>query len=91
MAIKLENWSIVTQNPYSPPEFGLSFHGNCYGHPRFDDGEPITTSPIVSFDNGVFGTLSGSKYELGTVSVDYLERYPDAVERVFESAKKLAH
>jgi hypothetical protein len=91
MAIKLENWSVVSPNPYSPPEFGLSFHGNAYGHPRFYDGDPITTSVIVGFEEGVFKTLSGSEYTLGTVDGEYLKQYPDAVERVFASASKLGN
>jgi hypothetical protein len=39
--------------------------GNVYGHPKFKDGEPITTSVIVGFDcpNNIVETLN-SRYEI---------------------------
>lgn len=71
--IRLERWSTTTypgSSPYDPPECTLSFHGLAYGHPRFAEGQEITTSPIrLVVTQGLFGTVvrtgSGSEYTLG--------------------------
>lgn len=46
--IILENWF----------RYGTSLHGNVYGHPRFHDGDEVTTSEVVELleDIGVAKT-----------------------------------
>lgn len=89
--IKLENWAVVQfEESYSAPELcSLHFKGFAYGHPKYEDGYPIVTTRIVSYKDGIFTTYSGSQYELGTVDPDYEKVYPNALDRVFESAKNL--
>jgi len=70
---RLENWSVSTDNPYYPPEAGRQYlAGNVYGHPRFEDGHRILTSKPVKADGRLITTFSGSVYQLGKVSDDYL-------------------
>jgi hypothetical protein len=47
--------------------------GEVYGHDRFPDGDNITTSTIIKVEGNVVNTFSGSKYELGQPSADYVE------------------
>jgi len=58
-------------------------HGNVFGHPRFADGHPVTTSRIVgkNSDDTVV-TYSGNVYELGEVDPAYEEMFPNARDRV---------
>jgi len=86
---RLEEWALVVKSPYSSPEMGMSFQGLVYGHPRFKDGHPVTTSPIVSFDGESFLTHSGSRYILGEVSSEYEKMFPNALNRVMESIGKI--
>lgn len=85
--MKLENWSIVsTEDPYKAPEQRLArLHGTVFGHSRFDDGETITTSPVVEQKDGIVVTQSGSRYELGSIDPEYAKIYPDAKRRLFDS------
>lgn len=87
--MKLENWALITKTPYSPPEMGMYFNGCVYDHPRFPDGYFIQTSSIVAFKDGKFKTYSGSIYELGNINPDYEKQFPDALNRILESAKSL--
>ena len=87
--IRMENWSIVQLgvDPYQPPEVQpQGLNGNVFGHPRFPDGEQVTTTAIVSgatCDGRItVRTRSGSEYELGDVSADYEGLFPGARERV---------
>ena len=78
---RLENWSVGSQNltPYTAPELSQPrLMGEVYGHPNFDNGERITTSPIEKINGWVITTLSGSVYELGGVSREYEEWYTQA-------------
>jgi hypothetical protein len=70
--IRLEGWSTgfveADVNPYMAPElYPLRLSGKAYGHPRFEDGSIITTTPVVEFDHGsrTARTRSGSTYLLG--------------------------
>lgn len=71
--IKLENWSVRgDSSPYVAPEQRtLILRGEVYGHPRFEDGEVIWTSPIVSVDCRIIATKN-SVYELGGVEQVFL-------------------
>lgn len=55
---RLENWCM---------QYTGRLSGNVYDHPRFDDGEFVTTTEIVMYneDNKEFHTKSGSSYTLG--------------------------
>ena len=49
--VVLVNWSVVAYdaaNPYMPPEaVRMALSGDVVGHPDFEDGHYVTTSPIV--------------------------------------------
>ena len=68
---RLEEWSVISQDPYAPPEWGISLRGKVYGHDRFPDGEPVRTSPIVKAEGRNITTRSGSSYELGEPEASY--------------------
>jgi hypothetical protein len=87
-SIELENWSIVYIDPWKAPELQEPLlHGNVYGHPKFMDGEEITTSQVVGFDKStnIITTYSGHKYKLGKVDSLYEKEFPDAYNRVIKS------
>lgn len=75
--VRLENWSMIfDQNPYLPPEVVRGrLVGFAYGHPRFEDGEQIVTSPIVEINvrKGKATTHSGSEYTLGRPHPEWVE------------------
>ena len=84
----LENWSVVVSpdnNPYTPPELQKQcLHGEVYGHPRFGNGEAVTTSVITNIKNGCVHTHSGSVYCLGDPSQQYEARYWGAKRRLLK-------
>lgn len=72
---RLENWSTCTRpdaDPYTAPEVQLSVQGKVYDHPDRPDGEGIITSPIRSFEGRTVTTYSGTVYELGQISEDFV-------------------
>lgn len=74
--MKLENWAVHYDevNPYLPPECQHQYlSGEVYGHYKYFDGERITTSRPVKVEGKKVTTYSGSIYELGEPSVDYVE------------------
>lgn len=89
--IRLKNWSVFASNnnEFLPPEL-LYFHlqGKAYGHPRFNDGDHITTSRIVEIndkgDHKEAKTRSGSVYCLYPEDVDpeAEKQFPDYYERL---------
>ena len=83
--MRIENWSIMMSSPepYNAPEQQVAMlQGLVYDHPRFHDGDPITTSAIVGIEDGKVRTRSGSLYELGEVDPYYEAAYPGARARV---------
>lgn len=72
--MKIENWYVTDDgNPYNPPEYARKMiGGEVYGNPRFPDGHKIVTSSITKVDGRIVTTNSGSVYELGTPSPDYI-------------------
>jgi hypothetical protein len=89
---RLENWCVtpLEMSPYTPPECQAhGLHGTVYGHPRFFDGDEITTTECASLrtegDNVIVITRSGSEYLLGQVDPGYEKAYPNARERVIKS------
>lgn len=89
--IMLKNWSVFASNDngFRPPEM-LRFHlqGNVYGHPRFNDGDPVNTSRIVGLkdygDHKEAETKSGTVYCLFREDVDpeAEKQYPNYYERL---------
>ena len=91
---KLNNWYIhgnpvpehVQNDPYTAPEMkqpSIHLSGFVTGHTGFNDGDHITTSPIVRMTrDGNVCTASGTEYELGDVMEEYEKLYPNARERL---------
>ena len=88
--IILKNWSVFSNdNDFLPPELQVfRLQGNAYGHPRFNDGDPVNTSRIVKItDKGTYKeaeTYSGSVYELHREDVDpeCEKQFPNYYERL---------
>lgn len=65
----LKNWSVFSKPKYGyiPPELQPKYlHGDVYGHPEFEDGRGINTSPIDAIldcgDHKEIVTRTGSRY-----------------------------
>ena len=100
---RLERWSLVNlaASPWQPPEVGVQgLHGRVYGHPRFEDGDEVTTTRVVKVEveklyapDGVSCciavlTASGSRYTLGEVDPGYEAAFPNARERLAKQGEK---
>lgn len=89
--IRIENWAVITPvvNPYAAPETQPpSLYGQVYGHPRFNDGEYVTTSLIVGKnEQNEILTNSGNAYELGKVDLRYEKQFPGAKSRLLGRLK----
>ena len=80
-ATRIENWAVVVRGgPYTPPELcSTVLAGNVYGHPdpRFEDGDFVKTSRILSMDGEAGWAQTKSRlYELGAPDpkfIDYLK------------------
>ena len=73
MERRLENWSVVVDDPFRAPETGgQCLAGNTYGDPRRADGTHVVTSPVVSVNGALVTTRSGSVYRLGEASAEYV-------------------
>lgn len=74
---KLEEWSLSqdNSNPYQAPELrAVRLHGKVYGHERFEDGDPVTTSRVHNLDmKNRIAKTNNTTYELGEPSVEYVE------------------
>lgn len=91
--ITVENWSLCPSkvDPYLPPEFvGTELQGLVFGHPSFQDGNQIRTSPIVgcNSEEGELITRSGTRYKLGQINPNYEKDFPNAREKLFASYRK---
>lgn len=84
--IRIENWGIVSKHPFVilPAITGL-----VYGHPKFDDGEDITTSILAGRDGEVVITQSGSRYVLGEVHPEFAKVAPDAKEQLLKALPEI--
>ena len=73
---RLENWSVVstqTNESYIAPEHrNRHLVGEVFDHPTFWNGKEIETSSIQLAEGKVVVTRSGTRYELGSPSPDYL-------------------
>ena len=84
----LKKWSIIGDD-YKAPELECFYlQGIVYGHPKFANGAPITTSRIVKIkkeiDRKKVFTCSGAIYVLFPRDVDpkYEAAYPNSYERL---------
>lgn len=87
--MKLNNWSVVTKDPFLAPEIAPAhLQGEVFGHPRFEDGRIIVTSSIasVSREEGTITTKSGGVYTLGEIDPEYEAIYPNSRERLFNES-----
>jgi hypothetical protein len=58
----LEHWSLIQRSPYTK---WVHLEGNVYGHPTFNNGDFITTSPILKLDiPGGYAETMNTKYML---------------------------
>lgn len=76
MFIHIVKWSIKSSSnlPYAAPEcLRQHIHGDVYDHPRFPDGENVTTSAITKVDGPYVQTESGSTYVMGDPDPDYVD------------------
>ena len=77
--MKLENWKIVTVDPYgngctAPEQMIPCFVGNVYGDSRREDGKAIRTSQIKVLDPSLkLAATRNSVYELGEPDKEWLE------------------
>ena len=77
--VVLNNWSVVMHGnptPYTCPESIRScLGGDVVGHPNFDDGHYVTTSPIVgdplSIRDGMIVHTANTQYILEGVCPKY--------------------
>ncbi len=70
----LENWSVVTTNPYIPPELDwIYLSGRVYDHEDIIDGTKIQTSRILIVNGPLITTTSGSVYKLGEPNPEYIK------------------
>lgn len=76
---KIEQWSLGydTDNPYLAPELRKRRLSGICKERAIELGEdcdlPLTTSSVVSYEDNVVTTRSGTKYELGEPAEDYVK------------------
>ena len=75
--MRIEDWSLCGGNSpwaYASPEIQQRrLQGRLFGHPRFEDGEQVTTSNLVHINGYTVFTHNGSQYFLGAPNVEYVE------------------
>ena len=70
--VRLENWSVVTRNPYMAPEVSRPhLAGIAHGHRRRPEPHSVVTSRIVEVSGRIITTWSGTKYRLGKIDPEY--------------------
>jgi len=87
---RIESWSVAGGgDPYTAPELRtLHLQGIVYGHPKFEEGHPIVTTPIIGIADGGVVTKSGSVYQLGAVDTMYEDQFPGARDRLLAVLKQ---
>lgn len=66
---RLRNWSLCTACCWTGP--GQHLHGDVFGHPSFQDGERITTTPIVDLREDIgIAVTKNTVYILRDVETD---------------------
>lgn len=59
--MEIKNWAKVNWDSF------YMIVGNVYGNPNFKDGTYIRTSPVMSMEDNIVITASGSVYRLGNL------------------------
>ena len=70
--VTIKNWRVVAgpSTPYTAPEcIGRHLQGEVYDHPRFTDGDRVTSSELQSMEDGV-AVPCNTTYHLGYPSAD---------------------
>jgi hypothetical protein len=87
--IVMKNWAVCTRdNEFVAPELWTNYlTGNVYGNTRFNDGDPVSTSSIVSIKDGdgcKIVSTRNTEYFLyeSDVSLEYELKYPNAYSRL---------
>jgi hypothetical protein len=77
--VRIEQWAVifVSGDEYTPPELReRALLGAVYGHPRFDEGEAVTTSSLIGGsvhgEHGHVVDTETRQYLLGEPSKAYL-------------------
>jgi len=82
MTVRLENWSFVmgANTIYAAPEqYFPRLYGEVYGHPDYEDGDPISTSIITGYDEETDEFICRSRrYTLGKVDEEYDKKWDEA-------------
>lgn len=88
---RLDDWYIAYSKDFftAPEQFPSMIVGKCYGHSKFKDGTRIVIGRVVSYENGVFTTIKGSRYILGVVNKDYEALFPNAFARLVNIIEKM--
>jgi hypothetical protein len=78
--VRIENWGVIFRTSvdvHLPPECRpLSLSGNVFGHARYPDGEPITTSVLRSSTGRIVRTKN-TDYVLGVPNPEYVQFLKD--------------
>jgi hypothetical protein len=94
-SVRLENWSVTrrSDNPYIAPEScPFCLHGQVYDHPKFNDGDRVTTSVVQAVSQDWKRARSrNTEYILGTIDEEFqrwmeqedysLEQFADCIEK----------
>lgn len=65
--VTLRDWFVQAQpsDPFKAPEQVVKYlTGNVEGHPKFEDGDKVSTSAIVDAEGSIITVASGRKYLL---------------------------
>lgn len=80
---KLNEWAVVNSgNRYC-------LIGKVEGHPDREDGHTVVSSYCIGKYEGRIVTTSGSHIELGEPKADYEAMFPNAKQRLFDTAPQL--
>lgn len=73
--IKIKKWEFISILPLGL----ILLRGLVYGHPKFEDGEEIVSSPIIEMDllSRSARTRSGSYYHLEDPNPDWIKWLED--------------
>ncbi len=88
--VRIENWSIVSPSSFIMPELqSRVLQGKVFGHPRFNDNSPVSTSTIIEIDLEVgFIITRNTKYILGKIDNEYLNHCISANYKDLQILKK---
>ena len=76
--VLIENWSVIDgqrNQEFIAPECRLyKLHGNVYGHPGFNDGDPVNTGILIAVNiPDKTASTTNTKYRLGEPDPQFVE------------------